>query len=83
MKTDGPTVMAVSSVCLGILAGAWLWRIPFAGLPVAIASLALGWIALKTARHSIALTGILISLVALFLVLLNLGLEYLVIPGLM
>lgn len=75
--------MAVCSIALGLLVGAWLWRIPFLGLPVAVGGLVLGGLTLKTSRHSTALTGILICIVALFLALLNLGLEYLIIPGIL
>ncbi|HCX79182.1 MAG: hypothetical protein PHS56_06005 [Eubacteriales bacterium] len=81
MKAKGQLIMAVCSIALGLLAGIWLWQIPFLGLPVAVGGLVLGGLTLKTERHNTALTGILICIVALFLVLVNLGLEYLIVPG--
>ena len=81
MKAKGQLIMAVCSIALGLLAGIWLWQMPFVGLPVVVGGLVLGGLSLKSERHSTALTGILICIVALFLVLVNLGLEYLIVPG--
>jgi len=83
LKATRHLIMAICSIALGLLAGVWLWQIPYLGLPVAVGGLVLGGFTLKTARHNTALTGILICLVALFLALLNLGLEYLIIPGIL
>lgn len=81
MKGNLPLLMAVGSIIMGLLAGTWLWLYPFIGLPVALAGLICGGLALKTPRHNTALAGTVFSLVGMFLVLLNLGIELLLGPG--
>lgn len=70
------TVAAFASVALGLLTGAWLWLTPLTGLPFALIGLLMGIFTLKSQRHKTALAGTIFSLIALFLVLVNLGMEY-------
>lgn len=70
------TVVAFASVALGLLTGAWLWLIPLTGLPVALVGLLMGIFSLKSQRNKAALAGTIFSLIALFLVLVNLSMEY-------
>ena len=57
---------AVTSVALGAASGI-AWLLPILGAPIAIASLVFGGMGLKTDRHRLAITGMVLGGIGLLL----------------
>jgi len=81
MRSPLRNLAAFVSIFLGLLTGAWLWLIPYLGIPAALAGLLFGILARKSEHQNFALAGTIFSMIAMFLVLVNLGTNLILQPG--